>query len=112
MGSSTVPRARTAVEEIAKPSIQKQVDPDIVRHRSTKGGVYIPHARIQKLPFVQEQVGNNKILECKQCKRRITSCWFFSPPSKQACVLIPRNGHIACRGSGSKAIAHYASVDG
>eukprot|EP00933_Yihiella_yeosuensis_P063646 TRINITY_DN66860_c0_g1_i1.p1 TRINITY_DN66860_c0_g1~~TRINITY_DN66860_c0_g1_i1.p1 ORF type:complete len:375 (-),score=64.63 TRINITY_DN66860_c0_g1_i1:360-1484(-) len=66
------------------------------KHRSTRGGMYIPSPRIQALAIVRDS-GEAVVLTCKNCGHKLTSSWVVEIKG-QTRILTPGNGHVKCGG--------------
>eukprot|EP00927_Polykrikos_kofoidii_P059364 TRINITY_DN54527_c0_g1_i1.p1 TRINITY_DN54527_c0_g1~~TRINITY_DN54527_c0_g1_i1.p1 ORF type:complete len:229 (-),score=15.29 TRINITY_DN54527_c0_g1_i1:30-680(-) len=74
-------------------------------------GVYVPNSRMRGLSTVVHISDSPKVLECTVCAYQMTCAWYRRHPvSGELSVLLPHNGHPACRTSTS--LAAYTVVDG
>mmetsp|Transcript_30266 Transcript_30266/g.96454 ORF Transcript_30266/g.96454 Transcript_30266/m.96454 type:complete len:357 (+) Transcript_30266:202-1272(+) len=74
-------------------------------------GNYEPNTRVKTCSTVLHDVSEPKVLKCFKCPYTITSSWYFvHPKTGKRGVLVPHNGHMACR-KGSL-LAPYRPADG
>ena len=72
---------------------------------------YFPSKKVKQLEFVFSSTEAVQ-LECPKCQKRMTSNWYWQhPKTKEVHVLVPCNGHKACKGKTGKKI-FWKATDG
>jgi len=60
--------------------------------------IYEPNSRVKGCGTVIYDGSDPKVLQCSKCSSTITSAWYFvHPTTGKREVLVPNNGHQACR---------------
>ena len=80
----------------------KENVPEERKHRRVKGTPVKEHcetnARMKCFSTVVKRPALPRTLRCTNCSHEVSSCWYFvNPKNKLERVLIPWNGHAACR---------------